>query len=180
VGEFFVASRYPIKDVYDPPALDGGWDAGFIRVTVEAPFGPIDVYNAHPVSPRRGFEAMRDAEQPLAGGGTGRLTRNAELRARQVAALAAHARAAVNPVVIAGDTNLPGLSPLLREQLGDWQDGFAQVGRGFGYTFPAHRWLPWMRIDRVLAGRQLRFVSFSVGQRRGSDHLCVIAELTPR
>jgi vancomycin resistance protein VanJ len=188
VGEFFVASRFPIKDVVEPPKFPDGYNANFIRVTVETPLGLIDVYNAHPVSPRRGFEAIRGdglrdglaSGRVLAGEGSERLVKNADLRARQVAALAAHAATATHPVIIAGDLNLPGLSPLFREQLGAYQDGFVEVGRGFGYTFPAHKWLPWMRIDRVLAGPELRFVSFATGERRGSDHLCVIAELTPR
>jgi endonuclease/exonuclease/phosphatase family metal-dependent hydrolase len=176
VGEFFVASRFAIKDVHEPPGLHSGNHAGFIRVTLETPLGLVDVYNVHPASPRRGFEAIRGEPST----GSARVEKNAAVRARQVAALAAHARAAAHPVIIAGDTNLPGLSPLLREHLGRFQDGFTEVGRGFGYTFPAHRWLPWMRIDRVLAGPELRFVRFAVGERRGSDHLCVIAELTTR
>lgn len=188
VGEFFVASRFPIQELIEPPHLDEDHLAGFIRVTLETPMGLIDVYNVHPVSPRRGFEAIRGdalregiaSGRVLSGDGSDRVERNTDLRARQVAALAAHARTASNPVIIAGDTNLPGLSPLFRDQLGTFQDGFAEVGRGFGYTFPAHGWIPWMRIDRVLAGPQLRFVSFAVGQGQGSDHLCVIAVLAPR
>jgi endonuclease/exonuclease/phosphatase family metal-dependent hydrolase len=54
------------------------------------------------------------------------------------------------------------------------------VGRGFGYTFPADQWIPWMRIDRILAGPELRFLHFEVGRRRGSDHLAVIADLARR
>jgi len=178
-GEFYIASRYPILDFYEPPPLDGDLGAGFVRATLDTPIGVLDVYNLHPVSPRPGFEAMRENGQLVAPENTGKVERNAAVRGRQLAALAAHAHAARNPVVLAGDTNLPGLSPLLREHLGDYQDGFAEVGRGFGYTFPAHRW-PWMRIDRILAGPELYFVKFTVGDRRGSDHLCVIADLARR
>jgi hypothetical protein len=34
-----------------------------------------------------------------------------------------------------------------------------------------------MRIDRILAGPELRFVHFEVGRRRASTHYCVIADL---
>ena len=186
-GEYFIASRFPVLDFHEPPPLDGDVGAGFVRVTLDTPLGVLDVYNLHPVSPRPGFNAMRgnglreglETGRVVAPEATGKVERNAETRARQLAALAADARAARNPVLLAGDTNLPGLSPLLREHLGAYQDGFAAVGRGFGYTFPAMRW-PWMRIDRILAGPELYFVGFSVGERRGSDHHCVVADLARR
>jgi len=34
-----------------------------------------------------------------------------------------------------------------------------------------------MRIDRILAGPELRFLDFGVGRGRGSDHHCVWADL---
>jgi endonuclease/exonuclease/phosphatase family metal-dependent hydrolase len=64
--------------------------------------------------------------------------------------------------------------------VGPWKDGFATVGNGFGYTFPS-QWKyhpgPWMRLDRILAGPGLRFLSFELGGRRASDHLPVIADI---
>jgi endonuclease/exonuclease/phosphatase (EEP) superfamily protein YafD len=183
--EFYVSSKFPILDVYEPPLLEAGIRAAFMRVTLDTPLGPIDLYVMHPASPRRGFEAMRGEglRQGLATGetfsdeGTSKLSSNTVVRMRQVEAVAAHARTAQHPVIIAGDTNLPALSPLLRAQLGDYRDGWSEVGFGFGYSFPANKWLPWMRIDRVLAGKGLRFVDFAVGTRRGSDHLSVRATL---
>lgn len=179
VGEFFVASRFPIKDVFEPPPLDDEIEARFLRITVDTPLGLIDVYSVHPLSPRRGFEAIRGG-RVLSSEVSDAVMANTDVRARQVATIAALASQAVHPVIIAGDTNLPGLSPLFREHLGGYQDGFAEVGRGFGYTFPSQEWPSWMRIDRVLAGPQLRFVSFTVGQGHGSDHLSVRAVLTTR
>ena len=184
--EFFVASKYPIVDFEDPPPLDEGVPAAYVRVTIDGPLGRVDVYVTHPKSPRRGFQAMRgeglgrgletgDAFSPEK---IDKVTHNTVARVRQVEALGARARAAANPVIIAGDTNLPALSPLFRRALGDFKDGWCEVGTGFGYTFPADKWLPWMRIDRILAGKGLRFVAFEVGPRLGSEHLAVMATLT--
>lgn len=173
--EFFVSSRYPIVDAYEPPELDGGIAPGFLRVTIDSPLGLVDLYVVHPESPRRGFDAIRGEPAEK---GTRRVAHNTVVRIRQVEALAAHARTAKHPVIIAGDTNLPGLSPLFRRELGAYQDGWREVGFGFGYTFPAHRFTPWLRIDRILCGRGLRFVDFTVGKKRGSDHLSVRATLT--
>jgi endonuclease/exonuclease/phosphatase family metal-dependent hydrolase len=96
------------------------------------------------------------------------------LRMSQVRTFARMAARETLPVIIAGDTNLPNLSPSL-DYVRDFQDGFADAGRGLGYTFPARS--PWMRIDRIMASRQLRFLSFDVGSSRASDHLCVVADL---
>ena len=85
-----------------------------------------------------------------------------------------------DPVVIAGDTNLPGLSWAFAHWLGDYTDGFSAAGTGFGYSFPAPR-TPWMRIDRIMADRHFRFGEFRVIDSYISDHFAVMAdlELTP-
>jgi endonuclease/exonuclease/phosphatase (EEP) superfamily protein YafD len=168
-----------------------------MRYTLETPLGAIDLYSVHPCSPRHAFMAVRreglgpelldPVDEPRALAGRAEIEENTSERERQVAALAAAAATSTNLVVIAGDTNLPGLSHIYARYLasgsGAWKDGFASVGNGFGYTFPA-RWKyglgPWMRLDRVLAGPGLRFLSFEVGGRGASDHCPVIAELAAR
>ncbi len=169
-GDFLVASRWPIRAVRDPPPLDDGLPPAFRQYTLETPLGLIDLLVAHPWSPRQGIAGVREHEP-------GRLVDDADVRRRQVAALADAAARAAHPVVIAGDLNLPGLSETFHRYLGGYRDGFAEVGNGFGYTFPAHR-IPWMRLDRVLAGAGLRFVDFRVGGRGGSDHCPVVATVT--
>jgi endonuclease/exonuclease/phosphatase family metal-dependent hydrolase len=77
--------------------------------------------------------------------------------------------------VIVGDTNLPPLSGIGRRRFGAFRDAFEAVGFGFGYTFPAK--LPWMRIDRVLAGPGVRFLSARVGARGASDHRSLRVDL---
>jgi hypothetical protein len=185
-GEFWMASRFPIVDVFAPGQLPEAppISASFVRYTIESPLGRLDVYNVHPQSPRVGFEALGGRELLAEGaGGQARaegwdeLEANTRIRQRQVGAMSEHARRARHPVIIAGDTNLPVLSPLFDRYLGSYQDGFERSGRGFGYTFPAHKPFPWMRIDRILAGPELRFVHFEVGTRRASTHYCVIADL---
>jgi endonuclease/exonuclease/phosphatase (EEP) superfamily protein YafD len=185
-GQFFLASRFPIAEVHVPADLPDGAPANFVRYTLDTPLGRIDLYNAHPRSPRDGFEVVRGdgllhnlkTQRELPPGSAEEIDRNTALRERQVRALAEAARSSRHPVVIAGDLNLPGLSLLYARHLSGYTDGFAARGSGFGYTFPAHhRYGPWMRIDRVLAGPGLAFASFRVGGRRASDHCPVIAEI---
>ncbi|HEY0707319.1 MAG TPA: endonuclease/exonuclease/phosphatase family protein, partial [Polyangia bacterium] len=142
----------------------------------------ITVLNVHPVSPRKGFERFRRLDVPGllkkgVGGdeGVAFLRRNAAMRWEETVAIAAEAARATGPVIIAGDTNLPALSRIYGETLAHYRDGFSAVGRGFGYTYPAHQ--PWMRIDRILASPSVRFLRFEVLPAGGSDHLAVTADL---
>lgn len=193
-GEFVLGSRFPVRDVLRPEDLKGPREIqpAFMRYTLETPLGAIDLYSIHPYSPRHAFEAARgdglrtqileQIDEPHPPVGRAEIEANTSDRERQVAAIARAAAGSTNPVVIAGDTNLPALSRLYARYLaaGGWKDGFASVGSGLGYTFPT-RWKfdlgPWMRIDRILVGRGLRFLRFEVGGKGASDHCPVIAEL---
>jgi vancomycin resistance protein VanJ len=185
-GQFLLASRYPITSIRSPDkvVLDGFTHSPrFMSYLVETPLGRVSLYNIHPISPREPFIVLRGAGvrrelfsgRLLSGKTAIPLLDNVRLRALQIETIAALAARESDPVVIAGDTNLPGLSPSLR-QLDAYKDGFTAAGWGLGYTFPTyHR--PWMRIDRVLAGPSLRFTGFQVGDSRASDHRCVVADL---
>ncbi|HVU05891.1 MAG TPA: endonuclease/exonuclease/phosphatase family protein [Polyangiaceae bacterium] len=186
-GQFIVASRHPILETYEPGkvVLDGvPHSPRFLRYTVETPLGRIALYNVHPISPRMPFIALRGrgirreilSGRLLRGENAAPLMLNVRLRALQTSTYAARAAEEKDPVVIAGDTNLPGLSPSLRRYLGSYQDGFVTAGGGFGYTFPTYR-VPWMRIDRVLVGRELRVTRFEIGAPLGSDHRAVVADV---
>jgi endonuclease/exonuclease/phosphatase (EEP) superfamily protein YafD len=188
--QFLVASRYPIVSAADPDWLsyEGRPRAGrWIEQVIETPLGRIAFYDVHPLSPREGFYALRGKglrHEILSGrifvsANSTLLEENAGLRALQVEDFATAAAHESDPVIIAGDTNLPGLSFVLNRNLSAYKDGFVKAGWGFGYTFPTNRF-PWMRIDRILASEPLSFVGFQVGKSLVSDHHCVIADLQRR
>jgi vancomycin resistance protein VanJ len=184
-GEFFIASRYPVRSQWRPPSFwygDRNRTTRSIRYELDTNLGRIAVHSFHPASPSYQIMQVRHgglrrailsgslfslAPRPDAQHDTG-------LRRRQVAAVARLAERETLPVILAGDTNLPKLSGSLSE-LAHFQDGFDEAGSGFGYTFPTR--LPWMRIDRIFASEQLRFLDFEVGQTRASDHHRVVATL---
>jgi endonuclease/exonuclease/phosphatase (EEP) superfamily protein YafD len=189
-GQFFFASRYPVSSTIEPPKLDyGGHDRSprYVQQIVETPLGRIAVYNVHPISPRETFYALRGngfrhglmSGRPISRYGIGVFKANSGLRALQVETFAEAAGRETDPVILAGDTNLPTLSYVFNRYLSGYQDGFTEAGSGFGYTYPTNR-RPWMRIDRILASSQLRFVEFEVGSSLASDHLCVVAALRRR
>jgi endonuclease/exonuclease/phosphatase (EEP) superfamily protein YafD len=186
-GQFLTATRYPVVSQADRQtvAFEGHpHHAQFVEATMTTPVGDIAFYNVHPGSPRDAINRLRGrglrreifSGHIFSGDAAAPILANAALRGLEVESFANAASRESVPAVIAGDTNLPGLSPIVRRYLSRFQDGFAKAGWGFGYTFPADAW-PWMRIDRVFASSDLRFSAFRVGTSRASDHLCVVADL---
>jgi len=189
-NQFVVASKYPVLSTGDPEKLDYEGrhrSPRFVRQVLDTPLGRIVFYNVHPLSPREIFYTLRGRglrREVLSGrlfssANSAVFQANSGLRTLQVEAFSAAADGETEPVVIAGDTNLPGLSFVLHRYLSRYQDGFTKAGWGLGYTFPTDRH-PWMRIDRIFASEDLRFVRFEVGQSHASDHRCVVADLQRR
>jgi endonuclease/exonuclease/phosphatase (EEP) superfamily protein YafD len=189
-GQFVLATRYPLVASGEslvetpPPAPE---PESFQRRVLDTPLGPIVVYNVHTVSPRGPLYNLRGQSgltREIASGrvfhsaAAPKIEKNANRRASQVEAFSAAAAKETGSVLVAGDTNLPGLSPVLHRFLSTYDDGFERAGWGFGYTFPTDKWRPWMRIDRIMTNDPLRFVRFEVGESRAaSDHRCVVADL---
>ena len=190
-GQFAVASRFPIEDAALPPPQRLGErfvPRNYARLRLITPAGPVRLYAVHPISPHGAFDQLR-GDRPRDGFADELLTarvfdprapaivqENTARRISQVRAFADDARQSPEPVLIAGDTNLPGLSWALATLLGDYHDAFADAGRGFGYTYPAwHR--RWLRIDRVLGGPRVRFLSAESAPPRLHDHLPLTADV---
>jgi vancomycin resistance protein VanJ len=187
--QFVIASRLPIRSAHEParvPYYGRLRSPRFVHYILGGPLGPLALYNVHPISSRESLAAVRGAglRRELASGrlfaGENRhvVETNTGLRKLQVQAFARLTTREAHPVVIAGDTNLPTSSALLSRHLSSYQDGFSEIGAGFGYTFPSER--PFLRLDRVFASESLRFIDFNVGCRGVSDHLCVVADLARR
>ncbi len=189
-GQFMIASRFPILSEAEPDRIPLNGQMRSPRYTqrvLDTPLGPIAFYIVHPISPREDFAALRGqglrreikTGRLFSGGAAPQIASNAALRTLQVESFSAAADRETIPVVIAGDTNLPGLSKIFGRYLSHYTDGFRAAGWGLGYTYPNDR-KPWMRIDRILASDALRFVGFEVGTSSASDHLCVVADLQRR
>ncbi|MBS0418861.1 MAG: endonuclease/exonuclease/phosphatase family protein [Proteobacteria bacterium] len=185
-GQFWLASRFPVAAVSAPRTeINGLPSMPFVQYRIMTPAGPITLFNVHPLSPRDGLESVRGdgiRHQFLRGDLFNTRARevvaqNTAFRLAQLRAYAERAHQATGPVIIAGDTNLPELSWAFERWLGDFSDGFAQAGSGFGYSYPSPR-DPWMRIDRIMAdGRYVRFRSFEVLNHYISDHYAITSEL---
>jgi endonuclease/exonuclease/phosphatase (EEP) superfamily protein YafD len=188
-GQFIIAARYPLSSGSSSSVAvpsDPERARAFQREAFDTPLGRVVFYDVHTVSPRAALYGLRGREglsrelasgRLLRGAGAPLVESNAHLRLMQVQTFSEAAAEEAGPVVLAGDSNLPDLSPILHRYLSGYEDGFLRAGWGLGYTFPTDKLRPWMRIDRILANGRLRFVSFDVGRTRASDHRCVVADL---
>jgi endonuclease/exonuclease/phosphatase (EEP) superfamily protein YafD len=187
LDQFVIASRFPLEEEVVPPPI---WSEGrtesaqYAHCRLITPAGPIHLFAVHPVSPHDAFDRLRGrglryellSGRILGAASARAMEANTRLRLEQIRALATDAAKSAEPVIIAGDTNLPGLSWAFSHWLGGFSDGFTEVGRGFGYSYPAQR-MVWMRIDRILAGPRFRFLEVAPISPRISDHLAVAADL---
>lgn len=185
-AQFIVASRYPLVKSPSPQSLHLGGRARmplFERYEAETPIGKLALFAVHPTSPRGVLHVkhFRAALHQVRTGGIfvgdpeADVSSNAALRSLQIGAATRAAATETLPVLLAGDTNLPGLSAVARESFAGFTDGFGAAGNGFGYTYPSTH--PFLRLDRILVSDKLRFVSFQVDCEGVSDHLCVVAEV---
>ena len=182
--QFLIASRFLISETTDPPKIDYGSQRSprFMRYVVDTPLGRVALYNAHPLSPRESIRALRGdglrsevkSGRLFSGASAPTIQANAGLRVLQIRQLGAMSRAEKLPVIVAGDLNLPSLSPEWTH-LSFLNDGFCEASSGFGYTYPRKR--PFLRLDRILASKELSFTRFETACKQTSDHLCVVAEL---
>jgi vancomycin resistance protein VanJ len=186
-GQFVLATKYPVVSTREPdrlPYYGRMRSPRYLEHVLDTPLGRVALYMVHPLSPREDLGAIRGRQglkQEILSGrllhppGADVVQVNSGLRSAQTTAYAGEASRETVPVILAGDTNLPSPSYVLASNLSGFQDGFRAAGWGFGYTFPAHR--PWMRIDRIMASAQLRFVRFLVGDSQSSDHRSVVADI---
>jgi endonuclease/exonuclease/phosphatase (EEP) superfamily protein YafD len=168
--QYAVGSRWPVRFLGAAAPADNGWRS-WARFAVDAPMGMLDVFVAHPHSPRallrgglrKGLAGDREEMRALE-----RALREIDETVRHGGALR----------IVAGDFNVPGGSGLWRGLFPGAADAFAEAGNGYGYTFPLRgRWVPWMRLDRVLTGEGWKATRAELIGRRGWDHAGVLVEL---
>lgn len=178
VAQFTIATRFPVVSV-ETGGLSSGSGPPCAHAVIDTPLGLLDVYDIRPQSAREEIGAEHNAglrgrlATLIRDVRAGRLAQLAAFREAQVRSIAAMVAQAKHPVLLAGDTNLPSGSVLLRDSFTDLGDAFEQASWGFGYTHPAR--LPWLRLDRVLLGSGLRAFGFEVLPRHAASHRPVVA-----
>ncbi len=179
VSQYVVASRLPLRDCA-PSAIEyDGESHRFVRCTVDAHGTALTFVTVHFKSPRMGLLATRHEGVE----GADEWQRNFAERLAQSHELARQLAPLPRPLVVAGDLNAPEASPVVQQLLATGlRDSFSVAGRGYGFTYgqSMRGGLSFLRIDHILASRDVGFAGSFVGEGRSSEHRPVIADLVLR
>jgi len=182
-GELLIASRYALREVavarcHYPP---GPWPpVTALYCAVESPAGRVGFCNVHFGSPHQGLDNVLDRRTVLSPARSAELEAEIDTRGRESEDAVKWLSGLPEPLIVAGDFNMPTDSAIYRRYWAGYANAFSRCGCGFGYT----KWTPvrmlcyGVRIDHVLTGAECRCCRCWVGPDIGSDHLPLIADLT--
>jgi endonuclease/exonuclease/phosphatase family metal-dependent hydrolase len=184
-GELLIASRYPIRESKLAVLASNGQVFSGPNVyycTISLPQRDIAVCSVHLPSPHFGLAESLDRRTLLSDRGSRLLEEESQDRRRQSEAAVEMARGIHDPLIVAGDFNMPTDSAVYRETWGRFNNAFSRGGFGFGHTERpgSFGWLFGLRIDHILSGPNWRPFRCKVGSDVGSDHRPLIADLAWR
>jgi endonuclease/exonuclease/phosphatase family metal-dependent hydrolase len=148
-----ILSRYPIMDSRNTllPMYPGQEQRGLLEATIKVRSNTVVVANTH-LTHNNNAERQEQADKVVE-----------VLGGRDV------------PTVLTGDLNATPDAPEIQTLTGVWDDAWAEVGAGPGYTYDAAN--PTKRIDYVLHSSQVQARAAEVISTDASDHLPVLAVL---
>jgi vancomycin resistance protein VanJ len=180
-GGLAIAARFPLSQFERkelPELSDDRWKRpAYVRAEVNIGDATVAIYNCHLSTPRSAFEALRH-RAPLA---LDLIASNTRDRLAQGAAIASVIARETLPTVLGGDFNAPENSLVLRPiQQSNFRNTFSEAGTGYGYTkgHDLRLGLSFVRIDHLYASKHWAVHNSFAGDKAGSDHRPMIAELT--
>jgi len=181
-GEMLIASRFPLYNAQSvlgrhPPHR---WPrVSLLDCVVDWPSGPFRFVSVHLPSPHHGISQVLDRETVIDPSRRDALDDAVAVRRQASEEASNWASGLSEPLVLAGDFNMPVESPIYRNCWARFSNAFSRSGFGFGYTeWPTvGAWRFGIRIDHVLTGRGWRARRSWVGPDVGSDHLPLVCDL---
>lgn len=178
VSELCFYSRYPVSgdlEIADRDETEMGYKGTIARAHVAGPSGPLVVGLVHLRSVHGPLQEFIDFSEFFKQGPYVR-REAAKREAGTATAVQWFSQPENEATLILGDFNLPPESGFFRRYWLGWQDAFAVVGWGTGYTWHS-RWHG-LRIDHILVKRPAKVWRADVAPNVGSDHRPLLAEVT--
>jgi len=190
-GEYVCASRYPVVSSELLADITCAGRAAAARFVLNAQGQRLVVYNVHIASPRnllgklrgRGFVAQLLHGFGISAGRDYGATAQVAERLRTAEELAERIAQETDPVIVAGDFNIPARGRAYHFLADELTDAFEVRGRGYGFTFPGKTrnplslFGPWLRLDLVFASDEWRVLNCIVEPDRPSQHRAVVATI---
>ena len=175
-GQYLVASRYVLRSCNPGSISFRELPHTYVRCVVDINGREVDLFTAHFVTPRNGLNAIRHERSQ----GINEWKENVSDRMMQATSLAEELRRGSRPFIVAGDLNAPAHSLVVRALLDTGaRDAFSIAGRGFGYTYGHSLWpgISFLRIDHVLVSSEFNVADCFAGDKQGSTHRAVVADV---
>jgi vancomycin resistance protein VanJ len=173
-GDLCLVSRFPFT-VLDSPDADNEWRTGGRvpqRFEIDSPEGRFQLLNVHLTTIRGGLEGLQEKRW----GGLSGFAGNREEAALQSRRARDRVKDATEPLIVAGDFNLPVESAIYLENWARFHNAFSDCGSGFGHS-KFTRWFG-IRIDHVLMSGQWRCADARVLESPyGGDHVPLVVDL---
>ncbi|HEY4320795.1 MAG TPA: endonuclease/exonuclease/phosphatase family protein [Gemmatimonadales bacterium] len=145
-----------------------------VRVELTVHGVPLRLGMIHLATPRRSLEDFRSIHSiPQLGPHTAAETE--ERRTESANAVEWIDEGLSEPVIVAGDFNIPVESAIYRDNWSQFRNAFSETGIGTGYSKHTRLW--GIRIDHVLTSTDIIPVRSFVGKEVGSDHIPMVADL---
>jgi vancomycin resistance protein VanJ len=181
-GEFIVASHYPLKleaihKSMEPPHQ---WPRIYLlQCRIQTPIGKISFSSLHLPSPHPALSSILDRRKILNLSNLQKLNDDEILRGKASKEISRFLQAGSNPMIIAGDFNMPTESVFYRRDWLDYSNAFSNAGFGYGLTMKVviRGFQYGVRIDHILMNGSLDAEKCWLAPDVGSDHLPVIADI---
>lgn len=176
VGQYIVASRFPIKDCASADLGPNKRSRNFMYCTILVHERPVTLVTAHLKSPRYSFLSVRDAPRS----GLSEWESNMEDRFEEAGRLADKVATLPRPLLLVGDFNAREESEVVQTiSASGLTDVFSEAGRGTGFSYghSVHLHRDFLRIDHILASTDVQVYSARAGTSMVSDHHPVLAEI---
>lgn len=180
MGEIFIASRFPIRDVhnFDLESVAGDDDSELLRHSgsaacfdLQVPNGIVHVLNIHLASPHSAFRVL--ATRPWKG--IWKLRTNSARRWNECVRISDYVSTLKGPIIVAGDFNTLSESPIYRHFWSKYEEAFTTSGWGYGYTHYSP--LTALQLDHILCGPGVECAACQLGPACGTPHRPMIADL---
>lgn len=181
-GEFIVASHYPMKleaihKLMEPPHQ---WPRIYLmQCRIQTSIGKISFSSLHLPSPHPALSSILDRRKIINLSNIQKLNEDEILRGKASKEISRFLETGSNPMIIAGDFNMPTESVFYRRHWLDYSNAFSNAGFGYGLTMKViiRGFKYGVRIDHILMSGSLAAEKCRVAPDVGSDHLPVIADI---
>lgn len=181
-GQLVVGSRWPVSDVHGRASQTTArpWaNPDALCVRAMTPDGPVRFCGIHLATPRDGLDMVLSRKIGVAPWRKEELAQGINDRNIESLDVTQWLRGFEDPLIVAGDFNMPEDSGIYADAWGSYANAFSQQGWGYGYT----KWTPLrgfhygLRIDHILSDRRWQPRRAWVGPDMHSDHLPMLADL---